>query len=146
MYIALWPLWWLLLKSAEGGAESILTALQDGGLSAGLVSSEAMDAESKMGVSTKSLGVGDVKMIRECVEVRIERREVFDDEVGRELWGFSERQIIALEREGVGRRRREVADREKVERVVELDGDVDDGVGIGSGTESKNIGTRRSGR
>lgn len=139
VYILLWPLWWLFLKSAEAGAESILTAVQDSALSAGLVSTEALDAESKMGVSTRSAGAGDVKMIRECVEVRIDRPEVFDENVGKELWAFSERQIIALEREGAGRRKAERDQKKVVEMEVEQ-------VGVGSGTESKASGTRRSGK
>ena len=143
VYIALWPVWWLFLKSAEAGAESVLMALQDPVFSAGLVSTEAMDAESKLGVSTRSAGVGRVKMIRECGEVRIDRPEVFDEDVGRELWAFSERQIIALEREGVAKRRA-VAERERMGKVVEVE--AEDGVGVVSGTEPKKSGVRRSGK
>ncbi|KAI4155878.1 MAG: hypothetical protein LQ340_000682 [Diploschistes diacapsis] len=82
VYLVLWPLWWLGLKSAEMGAEGFLYA--------------AMEAE---------LGKGEGgRLVRECREVRCTKAEVGDERVEEELWKFSEGQIKALEKEGAVKR------------------------------------------
>lgn len=81
-YLVTWPLWWLVLKSPLQGAQSFLRA--------------AMEAELGRGVGGR--------FIKECREVEYSRKEVRDDAVAKELWGFSEKQIEALEREGAVRR------------------------------------------
>lgn len=81
-YLCMWPTWWLVLKSPLQGAQSFLRA--------------AMDAE---------LGTGHGgKLIKECKIIDFLRDEVKDDDVARELWNFSEKQVEALEREGAMKR------------------------------------------
>ncbi len=82
LYLCMWPIWWLVLKSPSQGAQSFLRAV--------------MDAE---------LGRGHGgKLIKECKEVDFLRKEVKDEEVAKELWSFSEKQIQALEKEGAMKR------------------------------------------
>ncbi|MCJ1263861.1 hypothetical protein MMC22_003731 [Lobaria immixta] len=82
LYLFMWPLWWLVLKSPAQGAQSFLRA--------------AMEAELGRGVGGR--------FIKECKEVDYLRPEVRDEGVAKELWAFSERQIEALEKEGAARR------------------------------------------
>lgn len=98
LYLFMWPIWWLVLKSPLQGAQSFLRA--------------AMDAE---------LGRGNGgKFIKECKEVEFLRKEIRDDKVAKELWSFSERQIESLEREGAVKRalakKSEQARKEKAEK------------------------------
>ena len=81
-YILLWPLWWLVLPSAEGGAQGFLRA--------------TMEAE---------LGKGQGRrLLRGINEARPARPEIGNDTAAEELWKFSERQIEALEKEGAVKR------------------------------------------
>lgn len=82
LYLFMWPLWWLVLKSPAQGAQSFLRA--------------AMEAELGRGVGGR--------FIKECKEVDYLRPEVRDEGVAKELWAFGERQIEALEKEGAARR------------------------------------------
>ncbi len=83
LYMSTWPLWWLILKSPEQGAQSFLQA--------------AMDAE---------LGRRDGgSLIKECREIDYLKKEVKDEEVAKTLWQYSEKQIEALEKEGAVRRK-----------------------------------------
>jgi len=82
LYMLSWPLWWLILKSPEQGAQSYLFT--------------AMDEEFVRGRGGK--------MIKECREVPILRTEVSDDKVAKQLWEFSEKQIEQLEKEGAVKR------------------------------------------
>lgn len=82
LYLSLWPLWWLVLKSPLQGAQSFLRA--------------AMEGEYGRGVGGR--------FIKECKEIDFLRKEVKDDELAKELWSFSEKQIEALEKEGAVRR------------------------------------------
>lgn len=82
LYLLTWPIWWLVLKSPLQGAQSFLYAV--------------MDAE---------IGRGNGgRFIKECKEIHSLRKEVRDDEVAKELWKLSEKQIEALEREGAVKR------------------------------------------
>ncbi|KAH0536026.1 hypothetical protein FGG08_007075 [Glutinoglossum americanum] len=85
LYLLTWPLWWLVLKSPEQGAQGFLRAATDPEL---------------------GIGVGG-KLLRECKEAMLLREEVRDEGVGKELWGVSEKMIESLEKEGVERRKRE---------------------------------------
>lgn len=82
LYLFMWPIWWLVLKSPVQGAQSFLLA--------------AMEAELGKGVGGRFL--------KECREVAYGRKEIKDDEVAKKLWGFSEKQIEVLEKEGAVRR------------------------------------------
>lgn len=82
LYVAVWPLWWLILKSPEQGAQSFLYA--------------AMEAEYGRG--------NGGKMVKECKEMKPLRAEVEDEEVAKNLWEFSEKQIEKLEKQSAVKR------------------------------------------
>ena len=82
LYLVMWPVWWLVLKSPLEGAQSILRA--------------AMEAE----LGRESGG----RFLRECKEVEYLRDEIKDERAQQKLWDFSENQIEALEKEGAVRR------------------------------------------
>ncbi|KAI9821675.1 MAG: hypothetical protein M1827_002256 [Pycnora praestabilis] len=94
LYLVMWPIWWLILKSPENGAQSYLRA--------------AMEAELGRGAGGK--------LIKECREVKYSRTEIKDVEVARELWGISEKQIQALEKEGAEKRAAEKQRKEEAEK------------------------------
>lgn len=97
LYLAIWPLWWLVLKSPLQGAQSFLRA--------------AMEAELGRGAGGK--------FIKECKEVEFLRKEIRDEGVAKELWGFSEKQIEALEKEGAVKRALMKKETEKLEKELE---------------------------
>lgn len=82
IYLFTWPLWWLVLKSPQQGAQSLLYAAMD----------------SRFG-----RGPGGW-MIKECKEVDFLRKEVRDDKIAKQLWEFSEQQIQAKEKESATKR------------------------------------------
>ena len=88
-YVLLWPLWWLVLKPADRSAQTLLMA--------------AMDADLGRGAGGRFL--------KECKEAGYLRDEIRDEAEAGKLWAFSEKQIIALEKEGAFRRA--LAKREK---------------------------------
>ncbi|KAJ9648171.1 hypothetical protein H2201_002289 [Coniosporium apollinis] len=84
-YLVTWPMWWLLLKSPEEGAQSFLYA--------------AMEARFGRGAGGW--------FIKECMEVRLARSEIEDENVQKSLWEATEKTIEALEKEGAATRARE---------------------------------------
>lgn len=82
LYLVMWPLWWLVLKSPIQGAQTFLRA--------------AMEAELGRGAGGR--------LLKECREVDFLRPEIRDEEVAKKLWNFSEKQIEALEKEGAVKR------------------------------------------
>lgn len=82
LYLIMWPLWWLVLKSPTQGAQSYLLA--------------AMDAEYGKGAGGK--------LIKECREYQPLRPDVQNEEVAKRLWEFSEKQVEQLEKEGAVKR------------------------------------------
>ncbi|KAL2809574.1 hypothetical protein BJX63DRAFT_435047 [Aspergillus granulosus] len=95
VYIVTWPFWWLVLKSPQQGAQSILFA--------------AMEARFGRGEGGW--------MIKECREVDFARKEITDDAVGKQLWELSEKQIEAKETEGAVRRALEKKEAESKENT-----------------------------
>ena len=91
IYLLMWPLWWLILKSPLQGAETYLRA--------------AMEAELGRGVGGRFL--------KECREVDYLRKEIKDDVIAKKLWSFSEKQIEALEKEGAVKRALEKEEEEE---------------------------------
>jgi len=89
-------------------------------------------------------------MIKECREVDYLKKEVKDEQLAQKLWDFSEKQIVALEKEGALRRklgketeRTEKKEKEKEEpRVQEVDEPMEKA--SASGTPKKSPGKRRS--
>ncbi|KAF2264594.1 oxidoreductase-like protein [Lojkania enalia] len=92
LYIFMWPVWWLVLKSADQGAQTFLYA--------------AMEAQY-------GRGAGGV-FLKECREIRFMRPEVEDEQVQKKLWEVSDSTVQALEKEGALRRAKE--------RKSEIDG------------------------
>lgn len=82
LYLLTWPLWWLILKSPQQGAQSILYA--------------AMEARFGRGKGGW--------FIKECREVDFARKEIRDEEAGKKLWQFSEEVIMEKEKEGAVKR------------------------------------------
>jgi NAD(P)-dependent dehydrogenase (short-subunit alcohol dehydrogenase family) len=82
LYLIMWPLWWLFLKSADQGAQTFLYA--------------AMEAQ---------YGRGDGGLLlKECRKYGIMRGEVEDEVVQKKLWEVSEQTIEKLEKESAKRR------------------------------------------
>lgn len=82
LYLFTWPVWWLVLKSSQQGAQSVLYA--------------AMEARFGRGEGGW--------LIKECREVDFARTEIRDEEVGKMLWEFSQAQIENREKEGAVKR------------------------------------------
>lgn len=82
LYLLTWPIWWLVLKSPHQGAQSILYA--------------AMEEKYQRGEGGW--------LVKECREVDCARRDVRDEDVGKRLWEFSEKQIEEAEKEGAVKR------------------------------------------
>lgn len=78
LYLLLWPLWWLILKSAEQGSQTFLFA--------------AMEAQLGL--------VEGGRLIKECRDVKFMRDEITDESTQKELWQASEETIELLEKEG----------------------------------------------
>lgn len=91
LYLLTWPIWWLMLKSPDQGAQSFLFA--------------AMDAEYGRGLGGK--------FIKECREIEPLRPEVKDEETAKTLWEFSEKQIERLEKQGAVQRALEKKEKEQ---------------------------------
>ncbi|KAI4094059.1 MAG: hypothetical protein LQ344_002505 [Seirophora lacunosa] len=85
LYLIMWPVWWLTLKSSMMGAQSFLFA--------------AMEADLGKGAGGK--------FIKECRERTFLRGDVKDEKLAKGLWEFSDKQVEALEKEGATRRARE---------------------------------------
>ena len=104
LYLVTYPFWWLVLKSPIQGAQTFLRA--------------AMEAELGRGAGGRFL--------KECREVEILKQEVRNEEVGKRLWAFSEKQIEAVEKESAQRRAREKAEKGREAsqgKVEEVDGE-----------------------
>lgn len=78
LYLLTWPIWWLILKSPEQGAQSYYFA--------------AMDPAYGHGAGGK--------LIKECREIEPLRPEAKNEEIAKTLWEFSEKQIERLEKQG----------------------------------------------
>jgi NAD(P)-dependent dehydrogenase (short-subunit alcohol dehydrogenase family) len=97
LYLITWPVWWLILKAPEQGAQSFLYA--------------AMEAQYGRGEGGW--------FIKECREFEPLRKEVGDDEVAKQLWEFSEDQIQVKEKESAKRRALEKAKEEEEKKKEE---------------------------
>ncbi|RKF82269.1 putative oxidoreductase C19A8.06 [Golovinomyces cichoracearum] len=82
LYLLLWHLAWIFLKSAEDGVQSLLYA--------------AMEAE---------LGRGQGgKLIKECREIDFSRCDIKDETTARTLWAYTEKLIIKVEKKQAEKR------------------------------------------
>ena len=105
VYVMMWPLWWLILKSPNMGAQGILQA--------------CMEAELGRGVGGR--------FMKECRDRELLRQEIQDEKVAMELWQFSENQISALEKEGAVKRaldkkEQEIREKEKAKTTSTEEG------------------------
>jgi NAD(P)-dependent dehydrogenase (short-subunit alcohol dehydrogenase family) len=124
IYLLTWPLWWLVLKSPQQGAQSILYA--------------AMEARYGRGAGGW--------MVKECREVDFSRKDVKDEELAKKLWEFSEKQIEAKEKEGALNRaqtkaKEKVTDKDKSAKQANTKGSSTSGAGV---AKEQTSGSRRS--
>ncbi|KAJ4380742.1 hypothetical protein N0V86_004103 [Didymella sp. IMI 355093] len=94
LYLIMWPVWWLVLKSADQGAQTFLHAVM----------------EEQWG-----RGEGGY-FLKECRKVGWSRTEINDEELQQKLWSSSEKTIELLEKEGAKRRAAEKKENEKAEK------------------------------
>ncbi len=113
----MWPIWWLVLKSPEQGAQTFLYA--------------AMEAEF-------ARGEGGV-LLKECKVQNIYRDEITDEEKQKMLWEVSEKAIEALEKEGAMVRAKEKRQNEDKNREKQAEQEQ-----TISGMQGKKEGSRRS--
>ncbi|PGH26835.1 hypothetical protein AJ80_01415 [Polytolypa hystricis UAMH7299] len=178
VYLLTWPLWWLILKSPQQGAQSFLMAVLEMGFSAEAVhavsaaeniAKNAGNGDKKRATSTTAavaavedvsklagvgMGIEKGKIIKECKERDVLRPEIMDDNVAKELWEFSERQIEAREKEGavlraLEKKEREAWEKEKKEKEKEKEqakGNGGEGIEVSGskGNKTKAPGSRRS--
>ena len=95
LYLITWPIWWLVLKSPQQGAQTLLYA--------------AMEAKFGRGEGGWFL--------KECREVDVARTEIKDEEIGKTLWEFSQAQIEVREKEGAVKRAVEKKEKEEEEKI-----------------------------
>ena len=93
LYLVMWPLWWLVLKSGDQGAQTFLYA--------------AMEAQWGRGEGGYFL--------KECMRINWTRKEIEDEVLQKKLWESSEKTIEILEKESAKRRAVEKKDKEKSE-------------------------------
>lgn len=118
-YLLTWPIWWLILKPPQLGAQNYLLASMEATLSCvGVRVTATMKAEANATEVNAQAGqsTADVTMIKECKERKILRSEVTNEAVGKELWEFSQSQIEAMEKEAAIRRAREKKEKEELEK------------------------------
>ncbi|EEH40224.2 oxidoreductase [Paracoccidioides lutzii Pb01] len=109
IYLITWPIWWLVLKSPQQGAQSFLTAAMEAVYGA---------PAANIGGVRVGAGIAGGMLIKECRERDVLRKEIVDEHVGKQLWEFSSWQIELREKEGAVRRALEKKKRE-VERKKE---------------------------
>lgn len=99
LYLLTWPIWWLVLKSPDQGAQSHLFALMD----------------QKYGQGSGGF------LIKECREIEPLRPEVKNEEIAKTLWEYSEKQIERLEKQGAVQRALEKKEKENETKIVDTD-------------------------
>lgn len=97
LYLIMYPFWWIVLKSAEDGAETFLFACMD----------------EKVGKSEGG------QLLKECRVAKVYKEEVFDEGKQKKVWEMSEKAIEVLEKEGAAVRARERQEKEKREKAEE---------------------------
>jgi NAD(P)-dependent dehydrogenase (short-subunit alcohol dehydrogenase family) len=93
LYLIMWPLWWLVLKSGDQGAQTFLYA--------------AMEAQWGRGEGSY--------LLKECRRVKWTKTEIDDEIVQKKLWESSSKTIEILEKESAKRRAVEKKEKEKAE-------------------------------
>jgi hypothetical protein len=93
LYLFMWPVWWLVLKSGDQGAQTFLYA--------------AMEAQWGRGEGAYFL--------KECMRLKYTRKEIDDEVLQQKLWESSSKTIELLEKESAKRRAMEKKEKEKAE-------------------------------
>ena len=93
IYVITWPIWWLVLKSGDQGAQTFLYA--------------AMEAQWGRGEGGY--------LLKECRRSIWTRKEIDDEVLQKKLWESSEKTIEILEKEGAKKRAAEKKQKEKSE-------------------------------
>lgn len=137
IYVLTWPMWWLILKSSQQGAQSFLMAVMDARFS-GLADVD--------GSAERAAGIGGGKVIKECRERGVLRDEILDDGVGKSLWEISGKLVEKKEKEGAVRRALEKKEKEKeIEEQEKRKKENQSGdTGVSSGNKQRTPGSRRS--
>ncbi|KIH90308.1 oxidoreductase, short chain dehydrogenase/reductase family [Sporothrix brasiliensis 5110] len=102
-YVLLYPLWWLFIKSADDGAQSILYAAMDGELRRMRDFGTAGDALADDAARDPLAH----KIIKECRVMDTARRDVEDETVAKALWQDSDLLVEETEKRAAERRQRE---------------------------------------
>ncbi|KAK2785816.1 hypothetical protein FQN52_008231 [Onygenales sp. PD_12] len=138
-YLITWPIWWLVLKSPEQGAQSFLMAAMEAGLSS---------AAEHIGGAGVGAGIAGGKLIKECKERDALRPEIKDEKIAKDLWEFSSRQIEVREKEGAVLRALEKKEREAFEaekkKQAEQKNATDAASDNGDSNKQQTPGSRRS--
>ncbi|KAK2779234.1 hypothetical protein FQN53_001481 [Emmonsiellopsis sp. PD_33] len=138
-YLVTWPIWWLVLKSPEQGAQSFLMAAMEAGLSS---------AAEHIGGAGVGAGIAGGKLIKECKERDALRPEIKDEKIAKDLWEFSSRQIEVREKEGAVLRALEKKEREAFEaekkKPAEQKNATDAASDNGNSNKQQTPGSRRS--
>ncbi|EEQ30749.1 hypothetical protein McanMca71_000568 [Microsporum canis] len=123
IYLITWPIWWLVLKSPEQGAQSILMAAMEANFSGvGNTVAVSLDDIQKMAgensdmTGRKKVGIEGGTLLKECKERHVLRSEIMDEKAGKELWEFSQRQIEHKEKESALLRAMEKKAKEEEEK------------------------------
>lgn len=95
VYLVMWPIWWLVLKSPIDGAQSFIFAAM----------------EEVLGRAEGAL------FIKECHPVRVMKPEVGDEGMQKVLWEESDKMITALETESALRRAEDKKNEESAEKA-----------------------------
>ncbi|KAH8731153.1 hypothetical protein GQ44DRAFT_643397 [Phaeosphaeriaceae sp. PMI808] len=93
LYLLMWPIWWLVLKSGDQGAQTFLYA--------------AMEAQWGRGEGSYFL--------KECRRVTWTKKEIDDEAMQKQLWESSSKTVELLEKESAKRRALEKKNAEKAE-------------------------------
>lgn len=123
LYLITYPLWLLVLKAPEMGAQSFLYA----------------SMEEKFSRSTGGI------LIKECKERELLRKEVEDEDAQKRLWEYSEQMVQEAEKRGAQERavkKKEEEERKEEEEAVKQMKDYKEKVGKKDG--QKKEGSRRS--
>ncbi|EGY20488.1 retinol dehydrogenase [Verticillium dahliae VdLs.17] len=127
VYLATYLLPWLLLKSPEQGAQSILHAVMEAGM---------------------RRGPGG-KLIKECREVDFARKDVHDEAAAKQLWEESDKLIEKAEKDAAivrARNKKQAEDKGKREEEVEKEKEIEELVNsIKKGKEAQKAKKAKSG-
>lgn len=123
LYLIFYPLWWLVLKSPDMGAQSFLFAAMEEGF---------------------TRGEGGW-LIKECKERPYGRDDVKDEDAQKKLWEYSEKTVLEAEKRGATQRakdKKEAEEKKEEEQAEEELKDYKEKVGKKEG--AKKAGSRRS--